>query len=75
MPRYVVDLNNYLQKQGQLAALRWSEAVTGAGNNIQWTMACIIQDEVMGTGISNQKGHAKEEAARQVLVKLGLLSG
>ncbi|KAI0673598.1 hypothetical protein C8Q78DRAFT_637679 [Trametes maxima] len=75
MPRYVVDLNNYLQKQGQLAALRWKESSTGAGNSIQWTTTCILQDEVMGTGVSSQKGHAKEEAAKQVLIKLGLLSG
>ncbi|KAI0375470.1 hypothetical protein BV20DRAFT_273138 [Pilatotrama ljubarskyi] len=74
MPRYVVDLNNYLQKQGQLAALRWTEVPAGAGNNMQWTASCILNDEVMGTATSKQKSAAKEEAARQTLVRLGLLS-
>ncbi|KAI0778650.1 hypothetical protein BD413DRAFT_510755, partial [Trametes elegans] len=74
MPRYIVDLNNYLQKQGQLAALNWVETHVGAGNSIQWTVKCKLQGEVVGTGVSHQKGNAKEEAARQALVALGLLA-
>ncbi|EIW64051.1 uncharacterized protein TRAVEDRAFT_41469 [Trametes versicolor FP-101664 SS1] len=76
MPRYAVDLNNreYI-KQNQLAALNWVESHTGAGNNIQWTTTCKINGEVHGTGTSSVKNTAKEEAARQALVKLGLLSG
>ncbi|KAI0639872.1 hypothetical protein C8Q77DRAFT_1152808 [Trametes polyzona] len=82
MPRYVVDLNNCkctaianLQKKGQLSALTWSETSTGAGNSIAWTATCRISGEVAGTSTSNQKGAAKEEAARQALVRLGALSG
>ncbi|KAI9057054.1 hypothetical protein FKP32DRAFT_1681794 [Trametes sanguinea] len=76
MPRYVVELNNceYRHKQGQCAALGWTESQTGAGNNIQWTMTCKINGEVTGTATAQQKGAAKEEAARQTLVKLGLLA-
>ncbi|KAH9858267.1 hypothetical protein C2E23DRAFT_880903 [Lenzites betulinus] len=76
MPRYVVDLNNCeYTKQGQLAALGWAESHTGGGNSISWTVICKINGEAVGTAVSNQKGAAKEEAARQALVKLGLLSG
>ncbi|KAI0361115.1 hypothetical protein OH77DRAFT_397721 [Trametes cingulata] len=74
MPRYVVDLNNYLQKQGQLAALRWNEVPDGVGQNMQWVATCYINEEALGTATAKQKSAAKEEAARQTLVKLGLLS-
>ncbi|CDO73155.1 hypothetical protein BN946_scf185007.g210 [Trametes cinnabarina] len=74
MPRYLVELNNYLQKQGQSSALGWTESQTGAGNNILWTMTCKLNGEVMGSATAHQKGAAKEEAARQTLVTLGLLA-
>ncbi|KAI8981197.1 hypothetical protein BD414DRAFT_538019 [Trametes punicea] len=65
---------SHLQKQGQGFALTWGEGHTGEGNNIQWTMICKINNEVMGTGTAPTKTAAKEEAAKQTLVKLGLLS-
>ncbi|KAI0830780.1 hypothetical protein BC628DRAFT_1416288 [Trametes gibbosa] len=64
-----------LQKQGQLAALGWAESHTGAGNSVEWTVTCKVNGDAVGTAVSHQKGAAKEEAARQALVKLGLLSG
>ncbi|KAH9897938.1 hypothetical protein C8Q73DRAFT_788161 [Cubamyces lactineus] len=72
MPRYIVDLNNckYLQKQASLHVLTWGEGQEG---NL-WVMTCKINDVPRGVGKHVKKGSAKEEAARQTLIQLGLLS-
>ncbi|KAI0715084.1 hypothetical protein C8Q76DRAFT_729540 [Earliella scabrosa] len=73
--RYNNDLNNYLQRQGQLAALHWGEEQVGPPGQRAWQMTCFINGEQKGVGIAAQKGAAKDLAAREALVNLGLLTG
>ncbi|KAH9943982.1 uncharacterized protein BXZ73DRAFT_96495 [Epithele typhae] len=67
MPRYTVQLNNYLQKQGQLAALHWGEEFV----NKEWKLTAYLNQETAGVGVSAQKGAAKELASKEALQALG----
>ncbi|KAM5535994.1 hypothetical protein V8D89_010337, partial [Ganoderma adspersum] len=65
MTRYIVELNNYLQKQNQTHALHWGEEHIGPAGKKEWKMICNINGEAKGVGISAQKNAAKELAAKE----------
>ncbi|EJF67109.1 hypothetical protein BD309DRAFT_641104 [Dichomitus squalens] len=75
MTRYAVELNNYLQRQGQLHALHWGEEHIGPAGKKEWKVTCNINGEVKGVGISAQKGAAKDLAAKEAMANLGLTIG
>ncbi|KDQ63038.1 hypothetical protein JAAARDRAFT_188661 [Jaapia argillacea MUCL 33604] len=70
--RYTVELNNYLQGQGNVQSLSWVEASSGPSHAKVWTMTCKISGETKGTASATQKAVAKEEAAKQALKALGV---
>ncbi|KAJ7816482.1 hypothetical protein B0H13DRAFT_2136622 [Mycena leptocephala] len=70
---YITQLNNYLEGQKRSHTLSWSEYSIGPSHEIKWTVQCKISGEVKGTGVSDSKAAAKEEAARQVLAVLSEL--
>ncbi|KAJ7735855.1 hypothetical protein DFH07DRAFT_967046 [Mycena maculata] len=78
MPESITQLNNYLQAKQATHTISWLDYSTGPSHDIKWTVQCKISGELKGavpfagTGVANTKAAAKEEAARQALVSLGL---
>ncbi|KAF9786752.1 hypothetical protein BJ322DRAFT_1106871 [Thelephora terrestris] len=72
--RYVMSLNNYLQGVGgNLASmLSWEEVSSGPPHALMWTVVCKIRGEPYGSAYASRKMAAKEEAARQALLRLGV---
>ncbi|KAJ6623100.1 hypothetical protein B0H10DRAFT_2213790 [Mycena sp. CBHHK59/15] len=71
-PDYVTQLNNHFQGQKASHTLSWEEYSTGLSHEIKWTVIYKVSGEVKGTGVAVNKSAAKEEAARQTLVALGV---
>jgi len=72
MANSVTQLNNYFQARQASHTVSWVEYSTGPSHAIKWTVECKVSGEVKGTGVADSKAAAKEEAARQALVALGV---
>ncbi|KAJ7838047.1 hypothetical protein B0H13DRAFT_2420074 [Mycena leptocephala] len=62
-------VNNF---QASKPFLSWVESAVGPAHEMMWTVQCKVSGEVKGTGVAHSKADAKEEAARQALVALGV---
>ncbi|KAJ7922852.1 hypothetical protein B0H13DRAFT_1982054 [Mycena leptocephala] len=72
MTSSITQLNNYLQGRQASHTLSWVEFSVGPSHEIKWTVQCKVSGEVKGTGVADNKAAAKEEAARQALIALGV---
>ncbi|KAJ6541929.1 hypothetical protein B0H19DRAFT_1381477 [Mycena capillaripes] len=72
MANSITMLNNYFQAKQATHTLSWAESSSGPSHEIKWTVQCKVSGEVKGTGVADSKAAAKEEAARQALVALGV---
>ncbi|KAF9654160.1 hypothetical protein BDM02DRAFT_3181996 [Thelephora ganbajun] len=72
--RYVMTLNNYLQGIGgnEASTLSWEESTSGPPHALIWFVVCKIRGQPYGSASASQKMAAKEEAARQALIRLGI---
>ncbi|KAJ7921251.1 hypothetical protein B0H13DRAFT_2417519 [Mycena leptocephala] len=70
--RSITLLNNYLQAKQASHTLSWAESSAGPAYEIKWTVVCKVSGEAKGIGVADSKAAAKEEAARQALVALGV---
>ncbi|KAI6136264.1 hypothetical protein F5141DRAFT_19451 [Pisolithus sp. B1] len=66
----IVELNNYLQSIGQLAALSWKDSKSGSAHSPQWNSVCKIYGREYGLGTGAQKHLARGAAATQALSAL-----
>ncbi|KIJ32694.1 hypothetical protein M422DRAFT_265452 [Sphaerobolus stellatus SS14] len=71
--RHIIILNNYMQRAHQLGALSCSETSTGPAHLPTWTVTYIINGQPMGSGTAQQKWKAKDTAARETLIALGVM--
>ncbi|KAF7352170.1 DRBM domain-containing protein [Mycena venus] len=70
--RSVTYLNNYFQVKKPGFILSWVEYSTGPSHAIKWVVVYKVLDQVKGIGIADSKAAAREEAARQALINLGI---
>ncbi|KAJ7922854.1 hypothetical protein B0H13DRAFT_1982058 [Mycena leptocephala] len=68
---YRTMLNNAAQRYGH--SVEYSDSQTGPLNNPQWTSVVYVNRIEYGRGIGRSRGSARERAAWQALVALGII--
>ncbi|KDQ10800.1 hypothetical protein BOTBODRAFT_177872 [Botryobasidium botryosum FD-172 SS1] len=70
----VTELNNYMFKIGRSAEIEWVENCTGPPHNPIWHIRCTVGSHGPFFGTGNKKMVAKNEAATNALIALGLIT-
>ncbi|KAK7036227.1 hypothetical protein R3P38DRAFT_618494 [Favolaschia claudopus] len=73
MSNAVTRLNNYFQSRQATHSVSWSEQLSGPKHQRKWTMQVKAFGELLGTGTADTKSVAKEKAAEEALVALGII--
>ncbi|KAF9513899.1 hypothetical protein BS47DRAFT_1343719 [Hydnum rufescens UP504] len=72
---YTRQLHNLIQGSRGLHKMNWEERVSGADHNQQWIVTVYIDDAPLGTASGSRKNVAKDRAAREALIALGVIDG
>jgi len=72
MADYTRMLNVYLQGKHEDHLLSWIETAVGPQKSVEWTVQCKIDGVVKGAGLAKHKSEAKQLAARNALIALGV---
>jgi len=74
MTDYRMHLNNYLQKNFKnQTTLQWNTRQLGREHHSDWEAIALINHVEYGKGTARLLDDAREEAARQALVNLGVI--